>query len=76
VRPALDSASLLTMARGNQTTWPLVLALAVALLGSGQHRPSTPRVIPQPNLETFNGCGMEGDAASPALRELNLHNNR
>jgi hypothetical protein len=76
VRPALDSASLTTMARRNQTIWLLVLALAVALLEYWQHRPSTPRVIPQPNLETFNGCGMEGDASGPAVRKLNLLKNR
>jgi hypothetical protein len=64
------------MARRNQTVWLLVFTLAVALLWYWQHRPSTPRVIPQPNLETFNGCGMEGDASSPAVRELNLLKNR
>jgi hypothetical protein len=37
---------------------------------------ATPRVIPQPNLETCNGCGMKGDASSPAVRELNLLRNR
>jgi len=76
VRRALVSASLTTMARRNQTIWLLVLALAVALLWYWQHRPATPRVIPQPNLETFNGCGMEGDASSRAVRELNLLKNR
>jgi hypothetical protein len=64
------------MARRNQTIWLVVLAQAVALLWYWQHRPSTAPVIPKPNLETFNGCGMEGDASSSAVRELNLLKNR
>ncbi len=52
------------------------IAVAVAGIWYWQHRPSTPLVIPQPNLETFNGCGMEGDASSSAVRELNLLKNR
>jgi hypothetical protein len=64
------------MARRNQTTWLLFVALALAAVWYFQHSPAAPRVVPQPALETFNGCGMEGDAANPSVRGLNLLKNR
>jgi hypothetical protein len=64
------------MARRKSGLWGLLLALALLAVWYLQHRPPTPRRAPQPALETFNGCGMQGDASSPALRELNLLKNR
>ena len=60
----------------------LLLLLVVLILGGGlaayfvvRHRPGTPPV-PAANFETFNGCGMEGVAESPAVRALNRLKNR
>lgn len=64
------------MARRKSGLWGLLLALALLAVWYLQHRPPTPRRAPQPALETFNGCGMQGDASSPAVRELNLLKNR
>ena len=64
------------MARRNQTAWLLIVALALAGLWYWRHQPAAPRVTPQPAFETYNGCGMEGEASSPTVRELNLLKNR
>jgi hypothetical protein len=64
------------MARRNQTVWLLFVAFALAVLWYWRYQPAALRVTPQSALETYNGCGMEGDASSPALRELNLLKNR
>ena len=65
------------MARSIRKTWPLLLvALALAAFWYWRHQPAALSVAPQPALETYNGCGMEGDASSPAVRELNLLKNR
>jgi len=52
------------------------VVLAAAAVWYVEHRSPATRVAMQPALETFNGCGMEGDASSPAIRELNLLKNR
>jgi hypothetical protein len=64
------------MARRKSGLWGLLLALALLAVWYLQYRPPTRRRAPQPALETFNGCGMQGDASSPAVRELNLLKNR
>jgi hypothetical protein len=64
------------MARRSSGLWGLLLTLAVAAAWYLHHRRQTPRIATQPAFETFNGCGMEGDAASHAVRELNLLKNR
>ncbi|HXJ04095.1 MAG TPA: hypothetical protein VNH65_03300 [Candidatus Acidoferrum sp.] len=65
------------MARSRNKIWPFLLAaLALLALWNWLHQPARPHVTPQPALETYNGCGMEGDASNPAVRELNLLKNR
>ncbi len=60
----------------------LLLLLVVLILGGGlvayfvvRHGPGAPSV-PAASLETFNRCGMEGVAESPAVRALNRLKNR
>lgn len=55
--------------------WLVVMA-AVAGVWYWQRHPAEPHTTPQPDLETFNGCGTQGDGSSPAVRELNLLKNR
>jgi hypothetical protein len=64
------------MARRKSGIWGLLVLVALAAAWYWQHRPQATRVAIQPDLETFNGCGMEGDATNPAIRELNLLKNR
>jgi len=64
------------MARRKSGVWGLLVVLTVVAVWYLQHRPPSTRVAIQPALETFNGCGMEGDASSLAVRELNLLKNR
>ena len=64
------------MARRNYTNWLLLIALVLVALWFWRHGPGIARVSPQPAFETYNGCGMEGDASSAAVRELNLLKNR
>lgn len=65
------------MPRNKTVSWTWFALLLVAVrLWMWRHRPTTPRPAAQPALETFNGCGMEGDASNPAVRELNLLKNR
>jgi hypothetical protein len=64
------------MAQRKSGIWGLLVLVALAAAWYWQHRPPSTRVPIQPALETFNGCGMEGDASSPAVSELNLLKNR
>jgi hypothetical protein len=64
------------MPRRKSGVWGLLVVLAAAAVWYVEHRSPATRVAMQPALETFNGCGMEGDASSPAIRELNLLKNR
>jgi hypothetical protein len=64
------------MSRSNRSVWLLLLALTVIAFWYWKHRPTAPRITPGPNLEVLNGCGIEGDASSSAVRRLNLLKNR
>lgn len=69
------------MARANRNFLPLLIV--VALLAFWYWR-SSPRVSESPRrasasqqeLETLDGCGLEGDASNPAVQELNRLKNR
>jgi hypothetical protein len=64
------------MPRRKSGVWGLLLLLSVVAVWYLRYRQTPTRIPPQTALETFNGCGMEGDASSPAVRELNFLKNR
>jgi hypothetical protein len=64
------------MVRRKSGVWGLLVILTVVAVWYLQHRPPSKQVAIQPDLETLNHCAMEGDASSPAVRELNLLKNR
>jgi hypothetical protein len=66
------------MARSKRNLWPLLLVLALVVIYFWRHGPVSQRPVPVPNpgLETLDGCPMEGDASGPAVRQLNRLKNR
>jgi hypothetical protein len=66
------------MARANRNLFPLLVVIALLAIWYWRHRPDSARSVPAPNrqLETLDGCPVEGDASSPAVRELNRLKNR
>lgn len=60
-------------------THAILLVVVVAVLIGfwfWQHRAAVPSAPGQTALENFHGCGMEGDASSASVRQLNLLKNR
>lgn len=66
------------MARYNRNLFPLLVVVALLALWYWRQQPQSARSVPGPNpsLETLDGCPTEGDAANPAVRELNRLKNR
>lgn len=69
------------MARGKRNLLPLLVVVALLAFWYWRNRPHTsdaPRAVPsrRQQLETLDGCGLEGDASNPSVRELNRLKNR
>lgn len=69
------------MARAKRNLLPLVVVVALLAFWYWRSRPQapeSPRITPGPQqpFETFDGCGLEGDATNPTVRELNQLKNR
>lgn len=69
------------MARANRNLLPLVIVVALLAFWYWRNHPpltESPRKAPAPRqeLDTLDGCGLDGDATNPAVRELNRLKNR
>ena len=69
------------MARANRNLLPLLVVVALLAFWFWRHRPETSspsRSAPaaRQDLETLDGCGLEGDATNPSVRQLNRLKNR
>ena len=69
------------MARANHNLLPLLILGALLAFWFWRHRPSpsdTSHIASPPvqDLETLDGCGLEGDATNPSVQELNRLKNR
>jgi hypothetical protein len=64
------------MASSRRNLWPLFFVLALLVFWLWRQRPAPQRALPGPDLETFDGCPLDGDASSAAVRELNRLKNR
>jgi hypothetical protein len=67
------------MARSNRSIWTLFLALALLAFFYWRNQPKEapgPAPAPRQDLDTLDGCWLEGDASNFAVRELNRLKNR
>jgi len=65
------------MPRSSRPIWPLLAVLLLLAFWFWRHYGSpSPRIAPGSDLETLDGCPLEGDASSYAVRELNRLKNR
>jgi hypothetical protein len=70
------------MARATRSNWSYLILLILALaFWYWRHRPPSSEsggsaLGPHQALETLDGCGLEGDATNPEVRELNRLKNR
>ena len=64
------------MPSSRRNLWPLFFVLVFLVFWLWRQRPAPQRVLPGPDLETLDGCPLDGDASSSAVRELNRLKNR
>lgn len=64
------------MASSRRNLWPLFFVLVLLVFWLWHPRPAPRRVLPGPDLETLDGCPLDGDASNAAVRELNRLKNR
>jgi hypothetical protein len=64
------------MAPSRRNLWPFFFVLVLLVFWLWRPRPAPQRVLPGPDLETLDGCPLDGDASSAAVRELNRLKNR
>jgi len=69
------------MPRSSRPIWPLLLIVVLLGLWFWQHYRTAPpgpapQVTPGPDLSTFDGCPLEGDATSASVQQLNRLKNR